>query len=107
MFDGRKYITRKANSKLPMVVQDLLWEMIERARDETELDYLQVYDLKPHRVRVGSDPDKEVFIQKVMHHQEQPHYSSETYLPITEPISDRVFIIDSGEYSTLLMADEY
>ncbi len=107
VFKGRKYITRGANNKLPLVLQNYLWDLIEKARKKTELDYLQVFELKPHKVNINDEGKHEVYIQKIKHFQEKPSYSTEAYLPLANPVIDKVYVIDSKEYCTMLLADEY
>lgn len=107
MFEGRKYITRGASARLPLILQDYLWDLIEKARKKTKLDYLQVFELKPHKVNINNDAQHDVYIQKIKHFQEKPPYSTEAYLPLANPITDKVYVIDSEDYCTMLLADEY
>ena len=45
--------------------------------------------------------------QKVTHFSEQPEYHREYLIPTGNPITSKVYIIDSDEYSTMLLASEY
>ena len=97
MFDGKKYITKGVDAKIPTEQQWRMWDMIEVARREIEqLDYLQVFELDRFRE-----------IQKITHHQEQPEFEKE-YLMATEDIVEaKVFVNDSSCHCTILLAREY
>ena len=62
----------------------------------SDLDYLQVFELKP----VGC-------LQSITHISEEPEYHMEYLLPMDTPIADKVYIIDDGDHSTMLLANEY
>ncbi len=100
MFDNKKYITSGVNDRIPQITQLLMWNAIDEARKKTELDYLQVFDLLPE-VKDG------LLMQKVIHHQEKPQYKNCIYLMCDNPISAKVFCIDDGDHSTMLLANEY
>ena len=62
--------------------------------------YLQVFDLEP----LGE------FVQKMIHNQVRPEYTRDIYVPLphdTKAAMDKVFVIDDGDHSTMLLADEY
>ena len=46
-------------------------------------------------------------MQKIMHFSEQPEYCMEYLIPSDNPITAKVYAIDSEEYSTMLLAEEY
>jgi len=97
-FDGNKFVTKGVAEKIPTEFQDLIWEMINETLNETDLDYLQVFN----------------FFQKdgkqiLMHSQEIPEYSEVfSFDNINgEILSAKVYVIDDIETCTMLMADEY
>ena len=45
--------------------------------------------------------------QQVEHRQEVPEYKQIYHLKSTNPIDQKIFIIDEGEYATMLLAEEY
>jgi hypothetical protein len=94
MFNGQRYLTKGVNATIPLEVQIFMWQCIDTL--EVEKDYLQVFDLS---VEDG--------IQKVVHKQEVPEYKYSYTLMVSNPVSARVFVIDDGEYSTMLLAEEY
>ena len=99
MFDKEKYLTRGIAETVPFEVQFLLWGMIEDARKQTALDYLQIFRLKIETVN-------NVLNQQILHKQEQPPYSASLTFPCTSPITDKIYVIDDGDYSTMLFASE-
>jgi hypothetical protein len=95
MFDGKKYLTRGVDRAIPLEVQIFMWQCIDNLK--VEKDYLQVFDLS---VEDG--------MQRVVHKQEVPEYRHSYTLSVSGPVHDvRVFVIDDGEYSTMLLAEEY
>jgi len=102
LFNGKKYVTRGAREKLHRLLEMLLWDLVELARHETELDHLQVFELKPAEEEVEGRR-----LQRIRHFQEKPRYEREVLISEEEPLSQRFYIIDSGEYSTLLLSREY
>jgi hypothetical protein len=96
MFAGPRYVTRGIQERLSFELQMVLWDLIEKL--EGEKDYLQVFTLKSM---------DEVSIS-VIHSQECPNYSETYRLSPMKPMCDeKVFVIDNGEYSTMLFAEEY
>ena len=96
MFTGKRYITVGLHQSIPLPIQELLWELIDDM--SVEKDYLQVFELT---VRKGK--------QEVEHRQEQPPYSKRYILKrrIAKPMTVKIYVIDSDEYSTMLLASEY
>ncbi len=71
-----------------------MWECIDRLPEKR--DYFQVFRLE----NLGG-------IQKITHFSEQSEYHREYLIPTENPITTKVYIIDSDEYSTMLLAEEY
>lgn len=61
-----------------------------------EPDYFQIFRLEPF----GD-------MQRITHEQEVPEFKRVYIIPTENPIAAKVYIIDSEEYSTMLLADEY
>ena len=100
MFQNDRYITRGIQTEIPVFTTILLWEMIEAARQETTLDYLQVFRLYPAYEKGES-------MQKIVHTQEQPPYQKTVCFPCEHPVQAKIFCIDDETHSTMLLADEY
>lgn len=94
MFDNQRYITRGIKVEIPLWLQVFMWECIDRLPEER--DYFQVFRLE----NLNS-------IQQITHFSEQPEYYREYLIPTNEPIIAKVYIIDSDEYSTMLLSSEY
>lgn len=101
MFQNERYITRgvkeKINEKNPITFL-LLWELIDEMEVD-EKDYLQIFIL-----RAKLDEQK---MQEIEHFQEQPPYKEVHRFYTESPIDAKVYVIDDGEHSTMLLAEEY
>lgn len=100
MFQNDHYMTRGIQSEIPLFTIIALWEMIDVARQKTELDYLQVFNLYPAH-------EKGKTMQKVVHTQEQPPYQNTISFPCETPVQTKIFCIDDETHSTMLLAEEY
>ena len=94
MFQSPRYITRGVQSEIPIALQCFLWDCIDRLPEER--DYLQVFELRP----IGE-------MQGITHCSEEPEHHMEYLLASNAPISSKLYVIDSGEYCTMLLAEEY
>ena len=96
MFNGKRYITVGIHRTIPTGLQEFLWELIDRL--EVEKDYLQVFELYASEGQ-----------QELEHRQEKPQYSKKYVLLrfLSKPITEKIFVIDSGDYSTMMLASEY
>jgi len=103
LFNTSRYVTQGVRSILEPYQELMLWELIDgKLNSGTELDYLQCFDFLSKQ---GSG----VCLQQIIHRQEQPEYSCIYYFPeILHPISNlTIWVIDSGEYVTMLLPSEY
>lgn len=99
MFDNPRYLSRAVNETVSIFLQMLMWDMIDEM-DITK-DYLQIFNLTPIDVNG-------IKVQKIVHTQEQPPYKRVIVLNnLTKPIDEKIYVIDSGEYSTMIFASEY
>ena len=94
MLTNNRYLTRGVDSTIPPELQLFLWECVDRLPEPK--DYLQVFELKP----VGN-------LQCITHTSEEPEYRMEYLLPSDSPITEKLYIIDDGNHSTMLLANEY
>ena len=95
MFQNNRYLTRGVNAEIPIELQLFLWDALEEIPEPK--DYFQVFRLS---VLNG--------IQCIEHEQEQPPFKRKYLLPTIEtPITEKVYIIDDGDHSTMLLAEEY
>lgn len=104
MFENKnnRYITRGVNLTLSTQLQLLLWNLIDTLEQEesTELDYLQVFNLK----RITDNEKYNIIITRS---QEVPKYEKKYMFCVDNPINMKIYVIDDGEYTTMLLAEEY
>lgn len=96
MFDKDRYLTRGVSEEIPLEIQILLWSMIVGIK--IEKDYLQVFKIEPIKNR----------LLKIEHRQEIPKYKKE-HVVVNTGINSKVkiFVIDDGEYSIMMLSSEY
>ena len=94
MFDNNRYLTCGVDSSIPLELQVFLWECVERMT--APKDYLQVFELSSS----GS-------MQSIIHSSEEPEYRKVYMIPSDTPITEKLYIIDDGDHSTMLLASEY
>lgn len=95
MFENPKYLTRGVQSTIPGWLVILLWHLIEIMSAEQK-DYLQVFRLR--KTATG---------QHVTHTQKRPPYLYQMDVPCTDAVNAKIFVIDDGTHSTMLLAKEY
>ena len=93
-FNGQRYLTRGVQSEIPFELQMFMWHLIDELPEPR--DYLQVFRL----AAVDSN-------QQLIHEQEEPNYHKEYFLNICSPVTSKVYVIDDGTHSTMLLAEEY
>ena len=96
-----RYMTRGIAENLEPALVLVLWQLITELVEEKEgqVDYLQVFDIIP-------DPNS-VRGVVVEHHSEVPSYKAVHRLQVDNPIKAKIFVIDSEEYSTMMLSREY
>lgn len=94
MFNNNRYLTRGVQAEIPLELQIFMWNCIDQLPEER--DYLQVFNLEPF----GE-------MQRIVHTSENPEYKMEYLMPSEAPITAKVYIIDDGDHSTMLLANEY
>ena len=94
MFNNPRYLTAGVAAVIPDFLQLFMWQCIDRL--PAERDWLQVFRLEPF----GG-------MQQIRHTSEQPEHQMLYMLPTDEPVTAKVYVIDSDTYSTMLLAEEY
>lgn len=102
MFSNPRYMTRGVQESVPLDLQIAIWSLIDRRKEgnQPELDYLQVFDCSVDFI--GDRP-----VQQIIHSQEAPTYSQGHRFAILEPTTTKVWVIDDGHHSTMLLPSEY
>jgi len=72
----------------------IMWELIEKT--PVDKDYLQVFSLLP-----------DANGQRIIHSQENPDYKKEYVFKLDFRVVGKVFVIDDGTHSTMIMNYEY
>ena len=94
-FKNRRFITKGVEEKVPLRFQLFLWSCIDSLPPVR--DYLQVF-----KFTAGGDG------LKILHTQEEPNYRQEYLLAEDAPVFlGKIFVIDDGEHSTMMLAEEY
>ena len=96
-----RYVTRGVNENIDIRLQLIMWSMIDKLNDEgnVELDYLQVFKLRKEGNKIVINQSQEV-----------PKYSCTYEIELEDVQLDdeiKVYVIDSGEYFTMLFPSEY
>ena len=94
MFDNSRYLTCGVDSTISLELQLFLWECVDQSPEPR--DHLQVFELSPS----GS-------MQSIIHSSEEPEYRKVYMRPSDTPITEKLYIIDDGDHSTMLLASEY
>lgn len=94
MFKNGRYITRGVQLEIPIELQLFMWSCIDSMSKPK--DYFQVFKLEKMDGK-----------QNISHSSEQPDYHMEYLFPSDNPITEKLYIIDDGEHSTMLLANEY
>lgn len=103
MFGKNRYITVGVHHEIDLELQLILWALIDdlKALQVDQMDYLQVFDLEVIKLENGKS------IQRITHCQECPWYKKVHHVNVTKPINEKIYTIDSGQYSIMMLATEY
>ena len=82
------------DKNIPPLLQSFLWELIFNL--PADKDYLQVFNL-------SAEGDKQI----IRHTQEVTEYNQEYVFEFENPVTEKIFVIDDGTHSTMLLANEY
>ena len=94
MFNNKRYLSRGISDTIPIELQLFMLGCIDQLPEES--DYLQVFDLE----KVGD-------MQSITHRSEEPEYRKVYLLPADSPITEKLYVIDGNDHSTMLLASEY
>lgn len=97
MFDNSRYLTKGINEEVPLNLQILLWSMIDTLL--IEKDYLQVFKIKII--------NKNANLIEIEHTTEQPNYKKTIQAVASIERDMKIYVIDDGDHTTMLFAEEY
>lgn len=98
----KRYLTQGVNTEVSKEVQLLLWDMIDKLKGEK--DYLQVFKLTPKDNTLT-----------IVHTQEYPSYKDTVSLEFKSDFNDtmnvdgskKIFVVDDGSASCMMLDSEY
>ena len=93
-FKNQRYLTAGVKTNVSLPLQLLMWQLIDEL--DGERDYLQVF-------KCGCFEGK----QKIEHVQEEPEYQKEYQFFTDTLFVGKIFVIDNGQYTTMMLAEEY
>ncbi|EOA3392786.1 DUF960 domain-containing protein [Enterococcus hirae] len=97
---GQRYVTKGVMDSLQVELQALCWNLIDQnVQKQLPLDYLQIFEFSTEK---GN--------QKLVHRQEEPEERKEYLISPKlrlKSVSQKIWVIDSGEYQTMLLPEEY
>ena len=99
--EDNRYVTRGVNEEVDIRLQLIIWSIIDKLKDKgnVELDYLQVFKIRKEGNKIVINQSQDV-----------PEYSCTYEIELEDVELDdeiKVYVIDSGEYSTMLFSSEY
>lgn len=101
MFDNKRYMTTGIKNEIPLRIQLFMWSCIDTLKEQRqEVGYLQVFKLTKERA-------DDIEYQLVEHRQEVPEYKKKFSIFPSEIVDAKIFIIDDGDHSTMMLAEEY
>ena len=95
-----RYVSRGANSVIHIGLQLIMWGLIDELKEKGKVDYLQIF-------RISKEDDKKIIIE---HEQEVPKYKEKYSIELSDikiTGAIKVYVIDSVDYSTMILAEEY
>lgn len=103
LFATKRYITIGIKQLIPIFLQQIMWDIIDNLIiEKRDLDYLQVFEFISFDEEIGL----------LIHRQEEPRYEQKFLLNLSinefrEILNKKIFVIDSLDYWTMMLADEY
>lgn len=94
MFNNQRYITKGVLAEISPELQLFMWECIDRMPEPK--DYLQIFTFESVSI-----------LQKIVYTSEQPKYCMNYFILYSKPVTAKVYVIDDGDHSTMLLAEEY
>ena len=70
------------------------------------MKFTSIKTTKQNKLQLGVH-EAEWFMQRITHESEEPAYHMTYLIPTAKPITAKIYIIDSDDYSTMLLASEY
>lgn len=94
-----RYVSREANEVIDIRLQLIMWNLIDELKQKKEVDYLQIFRLRKKEGRVIIEHEQEVPPYKEQYELRENNISIEHDI--------KIYVIDSTDYSTIILAEEY
>jgi hypothetical protein len=94
-------MSKGIKDNISVELQLFMWSCIDTLKwKEKEIDSLQVFEL-------SIEKKNGIIFQNLEHRQEVQKYKRLYKIPSKEAITEKIFVIDDGIYSTMMLAEEY
>jgi hypothetical protein len=98
---NNRYITNGIQQEIPLELQLYIWNCVDMLKEQGQiLDYLIVIELRRGRI-------DDIFLQELELSQEVPEYRTTNIIFSEDIVEAKIFLIDDGDHSTMLLAEEY
>ena len=93
-FNNARYITSGISSEVDISLQLFMWQCISRMK--VPKDYLQIFKCSNFEGQ-----------QEIEHIQEEPEYKKRYLLKADAFFIGKIYVIDNGQYTVMMLAEEY
>ncbi len=93
-FRNQRYLTVGVNTSINLPLQLFIWQCISEMT--VEKDYLQIFKCSCFDGK-----------QTIEHIQEEPEYKARYLLNADTIFVGKIYVIDNGRYTTMMLAEEY
>lgn len=101
MFDNERFMTKGIQDNISLELQLFMWSCIDTLKwKEKEVDSLQVFEL-------SIEKRNDIIFQNLEHRQEAPEYKKVYKIPSKAAINEKIFVIDDGSHTTMILAEEH
>ncbi|MDF2700735.1 MAG: hypothetical protein K0Q49_2298 [Haloplasmataceae bacterium] len=101
MFDNERFMTKGIQDNISLELQLFMWSCIDTLKwKEKEIDSLQAFEL-------SLEKKNGIIFQNLEHRQEVLKYKRLYKIPSKEAITEKIFVIDDGLHSTMMLRSEY
>ncbi|WP_234122559.1 DUF960 family protein [Clostridium hydrogenum] len=95
-----RYVSRVANLAIDIRLQLIMWNLIDELKNKVKVDYLQIF-------KISKEGNNKIIIE---HEQEVSKYKEKYSIELSDiEITDviKVYVIDSINYVTMILQEDY
>lgn len=101
MFNNERFMSKGIQDNISLELQLFMWSCIDTLKwKEKKIDSLHVFEL-------SIEKRNDIIFQNLEHRQEVQKYNRLYKIPSKEAITEKIFVIDDGLHSTMMLAEEY